>query len=77
MDRKDKSNNEAQALIKYISAFKRIYETEDGKLVLKFLEAANSLPSWSPGKTHDDMIFTEGQRAVYRQLLNFRTLKEE
>ena len=70
-------NPQHKALIPYIAAFKNMFLTPDGEKIAKSLTESNTVGTWAPGRTPEEVAFLEGQRAMCRQLLNFRNLKEE
>jgi hypothetical protein len=47
----------------------RLFHTEDGQKVMRFLETAYlNQPSWAPGFTTDYGFFREGQNTLIREL---------
>lgn len=77
MDKQQELDKASQWLKQYAPSIKRIFESEDGKVLAKYCEGVIDLPSYIPGKmTFEQTTFVEGQRTAIRQLLNFRTYKD-
>lgn len=77
MEQKKELNKRAKAASKTITAYRRLFSTEDGQIVLQDLMSSCFLTRSTIGTTPYETYYNEGARAIVLRLIQQANLDEK